>query len=61
MVNFLILVLITHSRGVTLFLFLLLEIADAVDGGKGVVGIWHPYTHGVVLVGYRGACVDVSI
>ena len=46
---------VSHSRGVDHFLFLLLEIADAVDGGEGIVSVRHPYPHGVVLVGYGGA------
>ena len=52
---------IPHSRRIYLLLFLLLEVADAVDGGEGIVRVRHPDTHGVVLVGYRGAGVDVGI
>ena len=43
---------ISHSRGVHLFLFLLLELADTVDGGERIVGVGHPDAHGVVLMGY---------
>ena len=52
---------ISHSRCIHLLLFLLLEVAEAVDGSEGIVGIRHPDTHGVVLIGYRGAGVDVGI
>ena len=52
---------ISHSRCIHLLLFLLLEVAEAVDGGEGIVGVRHPDTHGVVLIGYRGASVDVGI
>ena len=52
---------ISHSRCIYLLLFLLLEVAEAVDGSEGIVGIRHPDTHGVVLIGYRGAGVDVGI
>ena len=52
---------IAHSRGVHLLLLLLLEVAYAVDGGEGVVGVGHPDTHGVILIGYRGAGADAGI
>ena len=55
--------LISHSRGVHLFFSLFFEIADAVDGGEGVVGVGHPDAHGVVLIGYcrTGANVGVVV
>ena len=52
---------ISHSRCIHLLLFLLLEIAEAVDGGEGIVRVGHPDAHGVVLIGYRGAGVDMGI
>lgn len=39
----------------------LLEVADAVDCGEGVVGVRHPDAHGVVLVSYLGAGADSGI
>ena len=54
-------ILISHSRGVHQLLLLLLEVADAVDGGEGIVSVGHPDTHGVVLIGYGGAGAQVCI
>ena len=47
-----IIVSISHARGVHGLLLLLFEVADAGDGGMGIVRIRHPDSHGVVLVGY---------
>ena len=55
------LTLISHARSVDLFLFLLLKVADAVDGGKGVVSVGSPDTHGIVLIDYFRASIDVGI
>jgi len=52
---------ISHSRGVHLFLFLLLEVANAIDSGEGVVGVGHPDAHGVALIGYRGTSADAGV
>ena len=54
-------VLISHARGVHQLLLLLLEVADAVDGGERVVGVGHLNAHSVVLIGYRGASADAGV
>ena len=53
--------LIAHAGGVHLFLLLLLEIADAVDGGERGLGIVHPNTHGVVLIVEGGTRLGITI
>ena len=55
------LALIPHSRGIYLFLLLLFEVAETVDGGEGIVVVGHPDTHGIVLIAYCGARVDVVV
>ena len=62
MVNFLMApTLISHSRGVHFLLLLLLEVADAVDGGERGTGVVHPDAHGVVLIGDGGTGVGVAV
>ena len=55
------LALIPHSRGIYLFLLLLFEVAETVDGGEGIVVVGHLDTHGIVLIAYCGARVDVVV
>ena len=54
-------ILISHSRGVHQLLLLLLEVADAVDSGEGIVSVGHPDAHGVVLIGYRRTGANVGV
>ena len=53
---------ISHARGVHGLLFLLLEVADEIDGGKGCIrSVRIPNAHRVILIGKCGADAGISI
>ena len=56
------LTLITHTRGVHGLLLFLLEVADAVDGGKGCIrSVRIPNAHRVILIGKCSTDVGITI
>lgn len=56
------LTLITHTRGVHGLLLFLLEVADAIDGGKGCIrSVRIPNAHRVILIGKCRTDVGITI